>query len=199
LSLILALISNMFRIIKGTVLNRFLSILIAIFVLSAIGMLIYSIAYPVQNEKFTEFYLLGQNGKADEYPSAITLQNGKVASVQYGDSGLVKIEDSAKVTLVIINQEQQKTVYRFSLSIDNETAPFSYLGISDTYPNNYNLVLKTPNLSDPIELLQGQKWEGQISFVPAHPGLNQKVEFLLYKDGSTEVYYSLHLWVEVRE
>ena len=42
---------------------------------------------------------------------------------------------------------------------------------------------------------QGEKWEGEIGFAPMHTGENQKVEFLLYKDGSTEAYNSLHLWI----
>jgi hypothetical protein len=29
-------------------------------------------------------------------------------------------------------------------------------------------------------------------------GDNQKVEFLLYKNGSAEVYQDLHLWVDVK-
>ncbi len=33
----------------------------------------------------------------------------------------------------------------------------------------------------PIELVHGEKWEGEVGFVPEQPGENQKVEFELYK------------------
>jgi len=51
----------------------------------------------------------------------------------------------------------------------------------------------------PIVLEHDEKWEEEISFVPKVAGQNQRVDFLLYKQGEGEVYQRLHLWVDVIE
>ena len=50
----------------------------------------------------------------------------------------------------------------------------------------------------PISLNHEQKWEERIAFSPRRPGQRVKVEFLLFTDGGTTPYRSLHLWLEVR-
>lgn len=51
-----------------------------------------------------------------------------------------------------------------------------------------------------VMLKHNEKWEEIVSFSPHRAGDSQKVEFLLYKPGQTEVYQSLHLlWVDVTE
>lgn len=50
----------------------------------------------------------------------------------------------------------------------------------------------------PIVLEHDDGWEGEVSFVPQVPGENQKVEFLLYKNGeASPCLKPLHLWVDV--
>ena len=44
-----------------------------------------------------------------------------------------------------------------------------------------------------------QKWGGEVSFVPEVASENQKVEFLLYKEGETDSYSSLHIWIDVKQ
>jgi len=51
-----------------TKLNKILSISLIVAILAAIGCLGYVIATPKQGEKFTEFYILGLGGKAQDYP-----------------------------------------------------------------------------------------------------------------------------------
>jgi len=51
----------------------------------------------------------------------------------------------------------------------------------------------------PVVLEHDQEWEREVSFTLVKSGDNQKVEFLLYKQGQNEVYRSLHLWVNVKE
>lgn len=50
-------------------------------------------------------------------------------------------------------------------------------------------------------LAPGQKWAGQVSFVLQTVGLNQKVDFQLYKDGAAEPYFKdpLYLYLDVAD
>ncbi len=50
----------------------------------------------------------------------------------------------------------------------------------------------------PIDLQNEQKWEAPTTFTPKRPGDRVKVEFLLFLDGGSQAYRSLHLWLEVR-
>ncbi len=49
----------------------------------------------------------------------------------------------------------------------------------------------------PIVLAHEEKWEHEIRFVPQHVGENQRVEFVLYKDGVLYFDEPLHLWIDV--
>ncbi len=48
----------------------------------------------------------------------------------------------------------------------------------------------------PISLEHEKTWEELVSFTPKKTGENQKVEFLLFKSETEEVYLTLHLWVK---
>jgi len=62
--------------------DRALTIILAISIIVAMASLVYVIATPKIGEKFTEFYLLGPSGIADDYPRNLTM--GKNASVFIG-------------------------------------------------------------------------------------------------------------------
>lgn len=84
--------------------------------------------------------------------------------------------EEGKVIVGIINREQETVTYRVEVAID---------GVKN-------------NEIGPVALDHDGKWEEIISFTPVRTGENQKVEFLLYKQGQNEVYQKLHLWVDVR-
>lgn len=71
-----------------------LSVLLIILLIVSIGTTIYLVAYPNPGESFTEFYLLGPNGKATDYPTNLTS----------GTNG--------KVIIGIVNHEHQNTTYK---------------------------------------------------------------------------------------
>ena len=83
--------------------------------------------------------------------------------------------ENARVIVGIGNQEQRTMSYRVEIEINGADA--GGLG---------SIVLK-----------HGEKSERIATFTPDYPGAQQRVEFLLYKEGQTEVYESLHLWVDV--
>ena len=52
------------------------------------------------------------------------------------------------------------------------------------------------NEVEPVTLEPDEEWPEDIAFTPSRVGDKQKVEFLLYKQGQSEVYHQLHLWVD---
>ncbi|MCK4794032.1 MAG: DUF1616 domain-containing protein, partial [Desulfobacteraceae bacterium] len=167
---------------EGSLLNKTLSIILAVTILGTLGVLIYTVSSPKVGERFTEFYILGLEGKATDYPIEFTLRANRVVSVRYGNATTAVSDTTGRVILGIVNQEQQQTTYSVSIQIDGQPVNIAYNG---QHVSRLNATL----------LEQSEKWEGEIGFAPMHAGENQKVEFLLYKDGSTEAYNSLHLWI----
>jgi len=80
-----------------------LSAILALAILAAIGAIIYIANDPGAGEKFTEFYLLGPGGKAENYPKDIALGQG------------------SPVLLGIVNREKQPASYSFYVLVDNTT------------------------------------------------------------------------------
>ena len=59
--------------------DRILSIVLIIAIILAIVMTVYVIVTPKQGEKFTEFYILGLEGMADDYPMDLAVgEEGEV-------------------------------------------------------------------------------------------------------------------------
>ncbi len=140
--------------------DKVLSVVLVVAILGALGTLGYVIAKPKVGERFTELYILGVGGKAEDYPQELTI----------GEEG--------KVIVGIINREHERVSYHVEVMIDN---------------------VKN-NEVGPIELEHDEKWEGIVVFTPSEPGEDQKVEFLLYKNGGAEPSVeSLHLWIDVME
>jgi uncharacterized membrane protein len=167
---------------EGSLLDKTISIILAVTILGTVGVLIYTVSSPKVGERFTEFYILGLEGKAIDYPTEFAMKANRVVSVWYGDDTTAVSDPAGRVILGIVNQEQQQTTYSVSIQIDGQPLNITYNGQN---VSRLNVTL----------LEQGEKWEGEIGFAPMHTGENQKVEFLLYKDGSADAYNSLHLWI----
>ena len=85
--------------------------------------------------------------------------------------------EAGKVIVGIVNHEREAVSFRIEVKID---------GVKN------NEVMG-------VELHHEEGWEREVSFTPTQLGDNQKVEFLLYRQGQSEAYRSLHLWVSVKE
>ena len=140
-------------------LDKGLSVGLVVAIVAALGCLGYVIANPKQGEKFTEFYILGLEGKAENYPQQVT------------------VGEEARIILGIVNHEYQPTSYRVEIEIS---------GVKDKE-------LRTGILA------HEEKWEQEIGFTPSEVGLNQKVEFWLYKDTEPQPCLEdpLHLYINV--
>ncbi|RZN36871.1 MAG: DUF1616 domain-containing protein [Methanosarcinales archaeon] len=140
----------------GWGIDRVLTVILLIAIIVSVCLVVYVIVTPKQGEKFTEFYMLGINGMADEYPTKLTV----------GDAGTFIIG--------VVNHEYSDVSYRLYVTL-NET------------------IIHT----EQIDLAHDETWEEPFTFKATVEGDNQKLEPLLYKEGSDEVYRSLHLWVNV--
>jgi Predicted membrane protein len=83
-------------------LDKPLSIILIIALIIAVGATIYIVVFPQPSEKFTEFYILGPNGKAGDYPTNLTA----------GESG--------NLTIGIVNHEYANTTYQLLVK-NNQT------------------------------------------------------------------------------
>jgi uncharacterized membrane protein len=165
--------------------NKYLSIILVVMIFGALGVLGYTIAIPRTGEKYSEFYILGITGQAQNYPVDYVMDNGKIIQVTYSNGAIDTISGMGIVTLGIVNHEQQAVVYYVKITIDGESV-------------NINLDGTTADILGPIELQQGEKWEKEIGIIPLHEGENQKVEFLLYKDGQIAEDNLLRLGINVK-
>jgi uncharacterized membrane protein len=81
-------------------LDRGLSISLAVAIVAALGCLGYFVATPNQSEKFTEFYILGTEGKAEGYPKQVILG------------------DPVDIVVGVVNHEYQPASYLVKIAID---------------------------------------------------------------------------------
>jgi len=80
--------------------NRVLSIILVIIIMGALGALGYIIATPKVGERFTEFYILGPEVKATDYPKEL------------------RVGEEGRAIVGIINREQATVSYRVVVEID---------------------------------------------------------------------------------
>lgn len=87
--------------------GKTLSVILIVAILGALAALGYTVATPGSGEKFTEFYILGAEGKAENYPKEVVVG---------GEVGVI---------VGIINQEHKTMSYRLEVRIEgvknNET------------------------------------------------------------------------------
>jgi len=179
--------------------DKILSIILIISIMIAAVFFVYASISPKAFEKSTEFYLLGENGKAEDYPQNLSL--GENASVIIG----------------IINNEHQTINYTVEIWLVNHTNNNDSPAIETTY-NNAWFMNKINVTLDHVATNKEKKWmpqwEYNYTFNIDKTGENLELVFLLFK-GSTENYNhsfdyknsikqkisnsdeELHIWVNV--
>jgi uncharacterized membrane protein len=86
---------------KGNV-DTILTVILIFTILLAIGMVYYVIATPKIGERFTEFYILDANGKANDYPTDM------------------KLGSSSNISVYISNHEYEPTNYTVQIVMDGD-------------------------------------------------------------------------------
>jgi uncharacterized membrane protein len=88
---------------KGSRVDRALTVILVIVIILSVSALVYVVVTPKQGEKFTEFYILGQKGKAYDYPTSVV--SGQNSTVIVG----------------IVNHEYIPVNYTMHMAIQNIT------------------------------------------------------------------------------
>ena len=120
--------------------------MLIIIIVIVLGTIVYLIARPKVGDRFTEFYALGINGQAADYPTDFTLQNGQVVTVEYGSLSTVFTEQWGRLTLGIVNHEGKDTNYTIAMQIDGLQAGIPFQG-------------NTVDRIGPVTLTPEEKWE----------------------------------------
>jgi len=185
-------------------LDRALTIILVASIVIAAASLVYVIVTPKTGEKFTEFYLLGPGGMADEYPRNLT------------------INQSASVIIGVVNHEYREINYTIEVWLINQSLEYNNLTEENEtlYHEMYHLdTIQTGLLNHTAIDIEGPwqpQWETNYSFTIQRNG-TWKQAFLLYDQETTnsydpttnyaniaqqkidEAYREVHLWLFVEE
>ena len=149
---------------KASKLDKALTVVLIIAIISSIATLGYVITHPKPGEKFTEFYILGPNGKAADYPTELF------------------VGENATVILGIVNHEYRNVTYYVEVWLVNLTYDFK---TNTTHIHNMYLLdrfnVTLPHKPVNIEGNWTPQWETNYTFSIDKPGKWQ-LWFLLFKD-----------------
>lgn len=113
-------------------LDRTLTIILVLSIILSVTTLMYVIITPKEGEHFTEFYILGPEGMADNYPTNYTL----------GESG--------EVIIGVVNHEYRPVNYTLELRLENKSLslPENMQQVSLVHNETWE---KTLTLTPPVE------------------------------------------------
>ena len=159
--------------------DRALTIILAIIIVIVITALIYVITLPKNGETFTEFYLLGPNGKAEGYPRNLTRN------------------ETATVIIGVANHEQQSMNYTIEIWLINQTTRdnrtiYHHMWYLDTITTNL-LPSRPVNTEDPWSPQWSQAYTFHLNYTGTY-----KLAFLLSKT-QAQSYFSNYNYSEIAD
>ena len=167
---------------EGSRVDRILNVVLLLAILTAIISTVYVIAVPKQGERFTEFYVLGENQRAADYPDQI------IPGINY------------PLYIGVGNQEYRPVTYTV------ET--WGMLTEYDNVTNTSRILTMDPLWQHSFTLAHNETATIPYNLSVEKLGYN-RVEFLLFNetlpgpavssvDRINASYRDLHLWVTVR-
>jgi uncharacterized membrane protein len=162
-------------------LDRALSIILIISIVAALATTIFVIVVPKEGEKFTEFYILGENGKAADYPTDFA-----AGSAQH-------------LIIGISNHEYRNVTYTVEIYLNNQTF--------DSATNTSTLHSMERLDQFTVAIGHNTTWEEPYTFSVESTTYN-RLQFLLFNEtlppetvrGEERInasYRDLHLWIDV--
>ncbi|MCK4475552.1 MAG: DUF1616 domain-containing protein [Methanophagales archaeon] len=152
-------------------LDKILTVLLIISIITASALTIYAWWHWGKGEEFTEFYILGEGGKAADYPSRLSA----------GEEG--------KVIVGVVNHEYEPVSYLFRAEIENRTIGEKEIQLAHNETLEFTFTFTFPETSE-----KGRKKlefflfkENQSESEGGREGI-----------GAAEPYLELHLEIDVR-
>lgn len=108
--------------------DRTLSIFLTCIILVGIIAVVYIILNPFQGEKFTEFYILGSEGKAGNYPT--NLNQGDIGNITVG----VVNKEQATINYLMVIKESNQTLKSENFTLNDgekKELPFNFTAESN--------------------------------------------------------------------
>jgi uncharacterized membrane protein len=117
--------------------DKILTVILIFSIILALGALIYVVTVPKIGEKFTEFYILGPEGKADNYPTEL------------------KLNSSTTLMTGLVNHEYSLVNYTIQIILDKDVLLSEKLMLNhnETWQNNMTFVPDKVGNDEKLELL----------------------------------------------
>jgi len=139
---------NFFSLASQSKLDKVLTVILIGAIIAAIGTLIFVISTPKVGEKFTEFYILGEGGKAEGYPRELVvgetgyvilgIVNHEYKPVIYTAKVLVGDEENKSIgPITLENKEKWEKKVGFTPSKPGENIKVQFLLYKDNQPESY--------------------------------------------------------------
>ena len=126
------------------------------FIICAVAVMAVLAGHTKDGQPFTEFYMLGPGGYADDYPDAL------------------HINASTTLIMGVVNHENATVDYRVEATLDGDPDAVTLTNDGEGAAATGGSVLELPAIADEAE------WEQEISVTPLVAGEEQKLEFLLF-------------------
>nr|WP_245323407.1 DUF1616 domain-containing protein [Methanomicrobium sp. W14] len=163
--------------------DKIISVVLVISIIAAIATTVFVIAVPKEGEKFTEFYILGEGGKAADYPTKFAATEPRELIIGIGNHEYRNV--SYFVETYAVSQNFDETTNTSSI-VKWQVLNRTRVNVPDNETAEYNYQFEIPSVD------------------------YNKLEFLLFKDDYPDEnltgferinssYRDLHLWVDVRE
>ncbi|MFO8110192.1 MAG: DUF1616 domain-containing protein [Thermoplasmata archaeon] len=185
--------------------DKLLAVGTVVLLISSVVLAAYIITTPRTGERFTDFYVLGPGGMADDYPTSLSInQSGHVIL------GTVNREHRDMDYHMVIRAAS--TNYESHQDLEDEGDIETGLEIffdsqnmtDEEIPEDYNMTLSpSTTYFTGFTLSHEEKFTKHLNYTLEEPGLYM-VQFLLFRTeeftlDDTEPYRNLHLWVTVTE
>ncbi|MFW6141488.1 MAG: DUF1616 domain-containing protein [Candidatus Saliniplasma sp.] len=147
-----------------------------ILLISSGALAVHIVTTPRTGERFTEFYILGEDDMADDYTTNLT------------------VNETGRVTIGMVNREHEEVNYTVVMGLGDELTSMSSQGTLDeniSFSGN-----NTSYLRRDIILNHTERWNTTVNFQVESSG-SYRLKFFLIKDG--EVYRDLHIWITVSD
>jgi len=119
---------------KDTKIDRILSVILVIAIVLSISMVVYVIVTPKEGEKFTEFYILGPEGNAENYPTNLGV----------GEEG--------EVITGVVNHEYAQVTYQLGVQRDGAVIGEEYIALEHNETWEYPFTFRATKAGDDHKL-----------------------------------------------